>query len=66
MIEKIVLKNLSRLQKVEIKKIKSLKDNLGLIDNRIRDCNIYQKFKKQRTELQKGSVEEILAQNLQN
>lgn len=66
MIEKIVLKNLSRLQKVEIKKIKSLKDNLGLIDNRIRNCNIYQKFKKQRTELQKGSVEEILAQNLQN
>ena len=41
MIEKIVLKNLSRLQKVEIKKIKSLKDNLGLIDNRIRNCNIY-------------------------
>ena len=66
MIEKIMLKNLSRLQNVEIKKIKNLKENLGIIDNRIRNCNIYQKFKKQRTELQKGSVEEILAQNLQN
>ena len=66
MIEKIMLKNLSRLQNIEIKKIKNLKENLGIIDNRIRNCNIYQKFKKQRTELQKGSVEEILAQNLQN
>ena len=66
MIEKIMLKNLSRLQNIEIKKIKNLKENLGTIDNRIRNCNIYQKFKKQRTELQKGSVEEILAQNLQN
>ena len=48
-----MLKNLSRLQNVEIKKIKNLKENLGIIDNRIRNCNIYQKFKKQKTDCRK-------------
>lgn len=35
-------------------KEKNMKENLGITDNRIRSCNIYQKFKKQRTELQKA------------
>lgn len=65
MMEKIRLKNLSRLQNVEIKKIKNLKENLGIIGNRMRNYNIY-KFKKQRTALEKLVLREILAQNLQN
>lgn len=40
-----------------------MKENLGIIGNRMRNYNIY-KFKKQRTALEKGSIEEILAQNL--